>query len=166
LLRREVTVDRQLVKVVGKPTALGSLKTTSSHRVVPLPTFVVDTLAAHMAAYPPGRDGLIFSGKDGQPVARAWLHRAWRKAIADAGLPADTTWHLLRHTYASILIDGGESVTVVARRLGHANPSETLRTYSHLWPDSDERTRKVVEAAFDDSQIPSQTDSSTPTVEP
>jgi integrase len=62
--------------------------------------------------------------------------------------PGDTTWHMLRHTYASVLIDGGESVTVVARRLGHANPSETLRTYSHLWPESDERTRQVVEAAF------------------
>jgi integrase len=148
LLRREVTVDRQLIKVVGQPPALGSLKTTSSRRVVPLPTSVVDALAAHMAAYPPCRDGLIFSGADGQPVARAWLHRTWRKAITDAGLPADTTWHLLRHTYASVLIDGGESATVVARRLGHANPSETLRTYSHLWPDSDERTRQVVDSAF------------------
>ena len=68
------------------------------------------------------------------------------------GAAADTTWHLLRHTYASILIDGGESVTVVARRLGHANPSETLRTYSHLWPDSDDLTRQVVEAAFGHSR--------------
>jgi integrase len=148
LFRREVTVDRQLVKVVGKPPALGSLKTASSRRVVPMPGFVVDALAAHLAAYSPGRDGLVFSGAHGQPIARAWLHRAWRKAIVEAGLPSDTTWHLLRHTYASILIDGGESVTVVARRLGHANPSETLRTYSHLWPDSDERTRQVVDAAF------------------
>jgi len=40
-------------------------------------------------------------------------------------------------------------VTVVARRLGHANPSETLRTYSHLWPDSDDRTRQVVDRAFE-----------------
>lgn len=148
LLRREVTVDRQLVKVVGKPPTLGPLKTASSRRVVPLPTFVVEALAAHLAEYTPGRDGLVFCGAEGQPIARAWLHRAWRKAIAEAGLPSDTTWHLLRHTYASILIDGGESVTVVARRLGHANPSETLRTYSHLWPDSDERTRQVVDAAF------------------
>jgi integrase len=148
LLRREVTVDRQLVKVVGKPPALGSLKTASSRRVVPLPEFVVDALGMHMTVYPPGRDELVFSGAHGQPIARAWLHRAWRKAIVEAGLPADTTWHTLRHTYASILIDGGESVTVVARRLGHANPSETLRTYSHLWPDSDERTRQVVDAAF------------------
>lgn len=148
LLRRELTVDRQLVKVVGESPALGPLKTTSSRRVVPMPTFVVEAVAEHLASYPSGRDGLIFCGADGQPVARPWLHRAWRKAITEAGLPEDTTWHLLRHTYASILIDGGESVTVVARRLGHANPSETLRTYSHLWPDSDDRTRQVVDAAF------------------
>lgn len=148
MLRREVTVDRQLVKDVGKPPALGPLKTASSRRVVPLPSFVVEALAAHIATYPLGHGGLLFCGVDGQPVARAWLHRAWRKAITEAGLPEDTTWHLLRHTYASILIDGGESVTVVARRLGHANPSETLRTYSHLWPESDDRTRQVVEAAF------------------
>jgi integrase len=115
---------------------------------VPLPTFVVDALAAHMAAYPPGREGLIFSGANSQPVARAWLHRTWRKAIADAALPAETTWHLLRRIYASVLIDGGESVTVVARRLGHANPSETLGAYSHLWPDSDDCTRQVVDGAF------------------
>jgi len=148
LLRREVTVDRQLVKVVGQRAALGPLKTASSRRLVPLPGFVVEALAAHLAVYAPGDEGLIFSGARGHPIARAGLHRTWRQAITASGLPQDTTWHLLRHTYASILIDGGESVTVVARRLGHANPSEALRTYSHLWPESDDRTRQVVDAAF------------------
>lgn len=155
LLRREVTVDRQLVKVVGQRPSLGPLKTASSRRVVPLPGFVVEALTSHLAAYPPNREGLVFSGANGEPFARAWLHRAWRTAITASGLPQDATWHLLRHTYASILIDGGESVTVVARRLGHANPSETLRTYSHLWPDSDDRTRQVVEAAFSENPAPS-----------
>jgi integrase len=150
LLRREVTVDRQLVKNVGQPPALGPLKTASSRRVVPLPGFVVAALKTHLSTYPANHNGLVFTGGNGEPLARAWLHRAWRTAITESGLPHDATWHLLRHTYASILIDGGESVTVVARRLGHANPSETLRTYSHLWPDSDDRTRQVVEAAFSD----------------
>ncbi len=149
-LRREVTVDRQLASVPASPVGLGPLKTPASRRVVPLPSFVVDALAQHLAVYPAAPDGLVFTGSQGQHVARAWLHRAWRTAISAAELPESTTWHLLRHTYASILIDGGESVTVVARRLGHANPSETLRTYSHLWPDSDERTRAVVDAAFQD----------------
>lgn len=33
-------------------------------------------------------------------------------------------------------------------RLGHASSDETLNTYAHLWPDSEDRTRSVVEAAL------------------
>lgn len=47
-----------------------------------------------------------------------------------------------------MLIDGGESVVVVARRLGHANPSMTLNVYSHLFRDSEDRTRSVVDVAW------------------
>jgi integrase len=63
-------------------------------------------------------------------------------------VPEDTSPHDLRHAYASMLIEGGESVVVVARRLGHANPSMTLDVYSHLFADSEERTRSVVDAAW------------------
>jgi len=63
-------------------------------------------------------------------------------------VPEGTSPHDLRHHYASVLIDGGESVVVVARRLGHANPSMTLNVYSHLFQDSEERTRSVVDAAW------------------
>jgi integrase len=54
--------------------------------------------------------------------------------------------HDLRHYYASLLIRHGESVKTVQRRLGHATAAETLDTYSHLWPDSDDRTREAVGA--------------------
>jgi integrase len=63
-------------------------------------------------------------------------------------VPEDTSPHDLRHHFASLLIDGGESVVVVARRLGHANPSMTLDVYSHLFEDTAERTRAVVDAAW------------------
>lgn len=49
------------------------------------------------------------------------------------------------HFYASLLIRHGESVKVVQSRLGHATASETLDTYGHLWPDSDDRTRQAVD---------------------
>lgn len=48
-------------------------------------------------------------------------------------------WHDLRHHHASMLIAGGASVIAVARRLGHKDPTETLRTYGHLWHDDEER---------------------------
>ena len=63
-----------------------------------------------------------------------------------AGLPAGTGPHLLRHYYASLLIRYGESVKTVQARLGHATAAETLDTNSHLWPDSDDRTREAVDA--------------------
>lgn len=36
----------------------------------------------------------------------------------------------------------------VQARLGHASAAETLDTYSHLWPDSDDRTREAVDAVL------------------
>lgn len=50
------------------------------------------------------------------------------------------------HHYASLLIRHGESVKVVQERLGHKSAQETLDTYSHLWPDSDDRTREAVDS--------------------
>jgi hypothetical protein len=39
-------------------------------------------------------------------------------------------------------------VKVVQKRLGHVSAEETLNTYAHLWPDSEDRTRFVVEQAL------------------
>jgi len=61
MLRREVTVDRQLVKLPRQPSRLGPPKTQASIRTVPLPQVVVDALAAHLAGFPPGPDGLVFT---------------------------------------------------------------------------------------------------------
>jgi hypothetical protein len=58
--------------------------------------------------------------------------------------------HDLRHTFASILIREGADVVFVARQLGHANPSITLKVYSHLF-DADaqsKRMRDALEARF------------------
>jgi integrase len=56
--------------------------------------------------------------------------------------------HDLRHTYASLLIAAGESVKVVSERLGHTNAAMTLNVYSHLFPDSEDKTRKALDDAF------------------
>ena len=66
--------------------------------------------------------------------------------------PADGTGlHPLRHYYASLLIRHGESIKTVQARLGHATAAETLDTYSHLWPDSDDRTREAVDSQLSES---------------
>jgi integrase len=48
----------------------------------------------------------------------------------------------------SLLIRHGESVKVVQARLGHASATETLDTYSHLWPDSEDQTRAAIDGVL------------------
>jgi integrase len=146
-LRRVLRVDRQMVAITGREPYLGPPKTSASVRSIPVPQLVIDALAAHLAAYPP-RDGLVFLTDAGNPVRRNAFGDIWRAAVKAANAPRGTGFHELRHFYASLLIMHGESVKVVQSRLGHASASETLDTYSHLWPDSDDRTRAAVEAVL------------------
>ena len=146
-LERVVTVDRQLVTVQGRAPELAPPKTRASNRTIPLPRVVVDALAAHLAEFPDGPDGLVFT-LAGKPITRSVFGHKWRAAVKAAGLPAGTGFHALRHYYASLLIRHWESVKTVQSRLGHASAVETLDTYSHLWPDSDDRTRDSIDSVL------------------
>jgi integrase len=148
-LRRTLRVDRQLSVVAREAPRLTPPKTAASVRTVPLPVVVVDALAAHLAEFPAGPDGFVFTDEDGSPVRRANFSRdVWVPMRSALGLPVSVTCHDLRHDYASLLIRHGESVKTVQARLGHASAAETLDTYSHLWPDSDDRTREAINAVL------------------
>jgi integrase len=56
--------------------------------------------------------------------------------------------HALRHFYASVLLDAGESIKAVSEYLGHSDPAMTLRVYAHLMPSSSERARRVLDGVF------------------
>ena len=73
-----------------------------------------------------------------------------RPALARAGVEPgrENGTHALRHHYASVLLDAGESIKAVSEYLGHSDAGFTLRTYTHLMPASGERTRLAVDAAF------------------
>jgi integrase len=144
-LRRQLVVDRQLLTLTGEAPRLGPPKTESSDRTIPLADFVLAELARHLERFEPGEGGLLFTSATGAPVPRNRFAEAWRAAATSAGLPATKTFHDLRHYFASLLIRHGESVKVVQARLGHSSATETLDTYSHLWPDSEDRTRRAVD---------------------
>lgn len=62
--------------------------------------------------------------------------------------------HALRHFYASVLLDAGESIKAVSEYLGHSDPAMTLRVYAHLMPSSTERARRALDGVFGAAQKP------------
>jgi integrase len=90
-LRRQLTVDRQLITLPGRPPYLAAPKTQASVRTIPLPQVVVDALGAHLNGHP--AEALVFTTELGAPTRRtAFSARVWRPAVTAAGLPQTVTF--------------------------------------------------------------------------
>ena len=167
-LRRQVDVRRQ-VKIVGGRLVFAVPK-GKKERDVPLSGPTAGALAAHLAAFPAVEVTLPWhepnTRRHGRPVTAALLfttltgraqHRnsfnanIWHPAVLAAGLPDDRVngCHMMRHVFASTLISSGIDVRTVAEFLGHSDGGAlVLKTYSHLMPDAEDKTRKALDAAL------------------
>jgi len=84
---------------------------------------------------------LSYQPDRGTPAWPSSLGHAFKKLCEklaeDTGDPYDFHLHLLRHYSATMLVSMGHDPVTVAHRLGHADPSVTLRLYSHAVPARD-----------------------------
>ncbi len=81
-----------------------------------------------------------------QTTQRTLLNRL-RKYAKIAGVK-EILVHDLRHSHASCLIHHNVPITVISRRLGHANASITLSTYAHMYKDTAESVGEMLERNF------------------
>lgn len=161
---RTVQIVRQ-VKIVRCRLVFGPPKHGKS-REVPLPDSIARAIRAHVDQFPPRAVTLPWQHPNGELVTARLLlwtrestalnrnffnHHVWKPALRDAGVPEPKRaegFHALRHFYASVLLDDGESIKALSEYLGHSDPGFTLRTYTHLMPSSSERTRRAVDGVF------------------
>lgn len=94
-------------------------------------------------------DDLVFTSTVGTSMTYRRLGQAVKKATTDAGLRGVSA-HVLRHTFASILIYQGRDVAFVARQLGHTTPSTTWDSYIHLFNEAKQadEARDQLDAEF------------------
>jgi integrase len=151
-LRKEIRVSRQVQwtddgRMELRPPKYGS------ERTVYIPDGLVTMLAEYVRLYRPGDDPdrWLFPGsRDAQlPAHAATVARSWRIVRDEVAIPYRL--HDLRHFYASGLIRAGCDVVTVQRALGHSSAAITLTTYSHLWPDANDRTRRAAGKLLDQS---------------
>jgi integrase len=156
-LGRWLHVRRKLKQAKGGPKF--DLPKGRKVRKVPLPDWVGVELAEHVRRHPVDEDdGLLFTSAAGTAIRHNTFNATvWKPALRSAGVDdADRRngMHRARHTFASVLLHEGESVAAVAEWMGNT-PAVVLRTYAHLMPASEDRTRRVIDAAFSTSGVTS-----------
>ena len=91
-------------------------------------------------------DEALFLNRSGGRLTVRSVQSLVRKYARKAGLPDDVHPHLLRHSYATHLLDGGADLRVVQELLGHESPN-TTQIYTHV---TEAKKRKAMESAFEE----------------
>ena len=173
-LRRTIHVVRQ-VKYVRNQLVFAPPK-YGTGRDVPLSDALAVVLSEHIRQFPavtvelPWGDPLaakvrrvkvplLFTSRERKALNRNYINQfIWKPALAEAGVTPlrSNGMHALRHFCASNWLEQGVSIRAVAEYLGHRDEGFTLRTYTHLMPTAEEKTRLASDALFavDDDESP------------
>jgi len=135
LERSAVDLERRIVRCVGKG---------SKERIIPIGREAVEALRRYLARGRPHLDRRhrpeLFLNAQGGALTRAGAFLILRRLAGSAGLdPERVHPHLLRHSFATHLLEGGADLRSVQEMLGHADLSTTER-YTHV---SDRRRREL-----------------------
>jgi len=133
--RGGVDLDERLVRVTGKG---------GKERVVPVGRPAADALRRYLARGRPYLDRRhrpeLFLNAKGGALTRAGVFLILRRLASEAGLePERVHPHLLRHSFATHLLEGGADLRTVQELLGHADLG-TTELYTHV---SDRRRREL-----------------------
>jgi integrase len=143
-----ITVSRQVIIVDRRPV-LAAPKTSSSARDVPMPRFLQDAIFSHVTELALKENDVLCRTPRRTLLRRDYYNREiWKPALAAAGLAADTTFHDLRHTFASTALAEGVPISEVSRWLGHKSITTTVDLYGHLVPEASGRARDALDRAF------------------
>ncbi len=130
-----LTINKGLSdNVNGERYIITSPKTLTSNRVLPLPKELVNdlkNLKIEKQKFKNFKNTWFVFGND-LPLGDDSIRRRKNKDCELSGVK-QIRIHDFRHSCASLLINNGADITLVAKYLGHAKIDETLNTYSHMF---------------------------------
>ena len=125
---RMISVNRTVQRVNhagASEIIVGTPKSRSSIRVIPIPEFVAEFLAMMMG----GSDSYLITGT-AKPTEPRTMQNRFRRILKECGIRT-VNFHMIRHTYATICIEHGFDPKTLSELLGHADASITLNRYVH-----------------------------------
>lgn len=129
---KRIDINKNFAKVKGEELFLEP-KTPKAKRCISIPDFLYDEIRKYVSRlYGIEKSDRIFY------FTKSALEKEIKRAAEKAGLEPIRV-HDLRHSHASMLVELGFSPLEIADRLGHESVKTTLDTYSHLYPDKDQK---------------------------
>ena len=134
--RREIRVERAISGGLIESPKSGHGRTVdmSSQLAQALQALLVARKAETLRLGRKGVPEWVFCSTRGTILSDANVRRAFKVVLKKAKLPPHFTPHGLRHSFASLLLQAGESPAYVQRQLGHASIQLTVDTYGKWLP--------------------------------
>ena len=123
----QLHLEAGFINVIGKG---------NKERVVPLGRKAVESIQRYLdfgrpKLVTPRSPGTLFLTKRGTPFAAVTLWLRIKQRVRRAGISRNVTPHMLRHSFATHLLENGADLRVIQELLGHANIS-TTEVYTHV----------------------------------
>ncbi len=154
-----IFIRRSLAHVIGKGAVFQEPKTKNSRRRILLLKEDVDMLRYYQEWQRQYAEGLgdkyampelVFASPFGTPISPTnFTRRYFRPLLQKCGIDERFTFHGLRHTHATLLLQQGVNPKIVQERLGHSSIKVTMDTYSHVLPDMQRQAVDAMEKIFE-----------------
>lgn len=138
--RDNLELESGLIRVLGKG---------SKERVVPVTNYAIQAIHAYLGMRKDHAKILLLNYQGTRLSARS-VRRILDKIVAKSSLEQHVNPHMLRHSYATHMLDGGADLRSVQELLGHLKLSST-QIYTHL---TRERLKKVYDQAHPRAKDP------------
>lgn len=128
LTRHHLLAKEQLIRITGKG---------NKERVVPIGSIAVKWIQRYLTEIRPGlvtrrlANDVLFLNRRGTPLSRMAVWNILQDALRASGIQKRVSPHILRHSFATHLIEAGADLRAVQELLGHADIS-TTQIYTHV----------------------------------
>ncbi|QRN85998.1 site-specific integrase [Clostridia bacterium] len=152
LKEKKLSVNKIMVYESGNGYHLDDPKTPDSMRTITISKYLVSEIKNHYLdqkknalKYGPhySHSNFVCTEENGRPLNTNILKYMYRIIKKKTG--KSFHFHLLRHTHASMLLAAGANIKAIQARLGHAQITTTLDTYSHITSDLEKTTAAFLE---------------------
>lgn len=145
---KTITLNKALIRV-EKEYVISGLKTEASYDTLPISNFLCEKLKTHKniqklnklkygSAYKNTNTfnninyKLIFTWENGEYITPSRFLQRLKRLMKQCEIDKNIRWHDLRHTNATLLLEGGVNIKTVQERLRHSLIQTTMDTYAHV----------------------------------